>query len=163
MTLVFSCNSIVPAPFARSSRLLFDCVVVMTLPSMKMSSVCNAPTVTTPLTVTLSVIVIDPLYVVAPVTVKSPFNVLLPFTINVPSIVVLSNVVLPSTSKLLEIVTLLLGIKISPVPLARSSKSALETVVVITLSLTLITPLSNSAAFTTRHCFELLPKSYVLL
>ena len=46
-----------------------------------------------------------------------------------------------------------------PVPLARRSKLAFDTVVVIMLSSIRITPLLNSAACTTRHCFALVPRS----
>ena len=48
-----------------------------------------------------------------------------------------------------------------PVPLARKSKSAFETVVVITLSSIRITPLLNSAACTTRQGFVSVPRSNV--
>jgi len=54
--------------------------------------------------------------------------------------VVLDNVALPSTFKLLSICTSLLGIRTSPVPLARNSKSLLLNVVVIKLSSIKISP-----------------------
>ena len=46
-----------------------------------------------------------------------------------------------------------------PAPLAFNSKFAFDTVVLIVLSSMRITPLLNSAACTTRHCFTLVPRS----
>ena len=61
---------------------------------------------------------------------------MLPTCVNVPSIFVSSRLVIPSTSRLFVIVTLLVGILIIPLPLARSSKLLLESVVSIVLAST---------------------------
>ena len=72
-----------------------------------------------------------PVIVWLPLTVKSPFTSTSLEAVTTPLIVVVARVVIPSTFKVLSIVTSLFGIKTSPVPLARSSKLLLLKVVVI--------------------------------
>ena len=57
-----------------------------------------------------------------------------PVIFTLPVSVVSPNVASPLTNRLLVILTSLFGINISPVPLARNSKSELVSVVVIKLS-----------------------------
>ena len=62
-----------------------------------------------------------------------------------PVILVLAKVVRPLTVRLLSICTSLFGTSILPVPLARSSKSAFDVVVVITFVLILMSSTSTSS------------------
>jgi len=133
-TFAFGIKTI-PVPLARSSKFVLEVVVVMKLSSINISSNCAAPeTSKSCVTVTLPVIVASPVWFKSPVSVNVPFTV------------VSCRSVVPLTVRLLLICTLLSGINISPVPLARSSKSLLLFVVVIKLSSIRILPLLISPA-----------------
>ena len=67
------------------------------------------------------------------------------------------NVASPLTNKLFVILTSLFGIKISPVPLARSSRSLFEFVVAIKLSSIKILPLVISPAISKLPVWTKLP------
>jgi len=139
--------TICPEPFARSSKSAFDVVVVIKLSSTNISSNCTAES-----TVSVCVIVKSPVISVSPVWFKSPTNV------TVPVILVLASVVNPLTVRLLSICTLLFGTSILPVPLARSSKSAFDVVVAITLVLIVISSTSTSSTYKFDQIFVSVPK-----
>ena len=142
---------ILPLPFARNSKSAFDVVVEITLPSTSISSNCTLESA-------VSACVTD----TSPVTSKLPVSVKLPTNVTVPVILVFASVDNPLTVKLLSTCTLLLGTSILPVPLARNSKSAFDTVVVIKLVLILISSTSTSSTYKFNHTFESVPKLYEL-
>ena len=104
-------TKIVPVPFARSSKLLFDAVVVIKLSSILMSS-----------------------KLAIPVTDNIPVMVAL-FALNPLVDCTFAKLVVPLICKSFVITTLSFGITTLPVPFALSSKSLLDNVVVIMLSL----------------------------
>jgi hypothetical protein len=116
-------NNISPVPDVFISKSAFDCVPLIVLPDIAMPSKSASP-VTVKLPVTS----------VVPVCVKFPVCTVLPTCVSVPFMpTVLFKVVVPLT------VRSCVACKLSctttlPVPLARSSKSLLDVVVVIKLS-----------------------------
>ena len=141
-----------PVPFARSSKFALLVVVVIKLSSISISSNC-AYCVTSSFPVTVKL----------PSTLESPVCVKLPTWVSVPVIFVSCSVVVPSTVKLLLICTLLSGTNISPVPLARNSKSALLVVVVMKFVSIVISSITALLTFMLFQRFEAVPKLYVLV
>ena len=80
-----------------------------------------------------------------------------PVIFTLPVSVVSPNVASPLTNRLLVILTSLLGIRTSPVPLARNSKFELVSVVVIKLSSIKILPLLISPAIVKLPVCVVLP------
>ena len=85
-------------------------------------------------------------------------RVVSPIRILPPSVMSPVTSTLPLTVKL-PITSVFVNNLIEPVPFAPNSKSEFDTVVLIVLSSMRITPLLNSAAFTTRQGFALVPRS----
>ena len=138
--------SIIPEPDARNSKLLLLWVVVRKLVCIFISSNCESYPGTLSLSTLMSSVVKGCVKSTAPEKVKFPDTFKL-FIFVVP-FAVMSFV----TSRLL------FANNIFPVPLALNSKSALETVVVITLVSNFISLTFISLALILRHLSVLSPK-----
>ena len=126
-----------PVPLARSSRSLFEAVVVIKLSLILIFSNCAVPD-----TVTLPVISM------LPVCTKLPVCVVLPTCVIVPVIFVSCKSVVPLTVRFCAISTSVLGTFTFPVPFAFSTRSSFVIVFSITLLSIKIVPLVKLSAVT---------------
>ena len=169
-----------PEPFARSSKLLLDTVVVTTFPLIETSSIIASarymffhlrlldPILKFPVTLGIKLLVILPTRLIvsellSPICMLPP-SVIFPVTPKFPvTSVSLSNCILPVPFGLIlmsafvafDEITLDFksreSIRIAPVPFARSSKLLFDTVVVITFPLIDISSTIASARYMFCH------------
>ena len=189
MTLSFtamSSNLINPAPLALNSKSALDIVVLIVLSLISMSSTTKFPTyavfhlrLAEPklyLSVSvgiISLVIFDIKDIVSDISspnVIFPPIVTLPVTFRLPSISVsalictfsaASIIISPTVFSIVLLETVKFSNIILPVPFVFNSKSELEVVVVIVLSLTRISPSCAEFEYTTFHVFSAEPKLYV--